>query len=122
MEGCFPLATKMFMQYCMDIPSSEKIGKQKNETKLLTKIAYKKHLPVHIINKYKTGWTVPIGYWLTMNMSKDIKKFYESRVAVLNAHNTNAHLNIVKASQKAGKALLPAWIINDWLKTYKIQL
>jgi hypothetical protein len=57
-----------------------------------------------------------------MNMSKDIKKFYESRVAVLNAHNNNAHLNIVKASQKAGKALLPAWIINDWLKTYKIQL
>ena len=122
MEGRFPLATKMFMQYCMNIPSSEKIGPQKSQTKLLTKIAYKKHLPTHIINKYKTGWTVPIGYWLTMNMSKEIKKFYESRLGVINAHNTTAHLNIVKASQKAGKALLPAWIINDWLKTYKIKL
>jgi hypothetical protein len=43
-------------------------------------------------------------------------------LGVINAHDNKAHLNIVKASQKAGKALLPAWIINDWLKTYKIKL
>ena len=122
MEGRFPLATKMFMQYCMDIHSNEKIGEEKGDTKLLTKIAYKNKLPDIIINKMKTGWTVPIGYWLTMNISKEINKFYESRLGVIKAHDTTAHLNIVKASQKAGKALLPAWIINDWLKTYKIKI
>ena len=110
------------MQYCMDIHSDEKIGKEKGDTKLLTKIAYKNKLPDIIINKMKTGWTVPIGYWLTMNISKEINKFYESRLGVIKAHDTTAHLNIVKASQKAGKALLPAWIINDWLKTYKIKI
>ena len=31
-------------------------------------------------------------------------------------------LDIIKTSQKAGKALLPAWIINDWIKTYKIKI
>ena len=64
MEGRFPLATKMFMQYCMNIPSWEKIGIFKNQTKLLTKQAYKGYLPDAIINKEKTGWTVPIGYSL----------------------------------------------------------
>ena len=122
MEGRFPLATKMFMKYCMNIPSNEKIGQQKNDTKLLTKKAYKGFLPGHILNKIKTGWTVPIGYWLTMDMSKEIKDFYESQTGVINAHDNQAHLNIIKASQKAGKALMPAWIINDWIKTYKIKI
>ena len=31
-------------------------------------------------------------------------------------------LDIIGASQKAGKALVPAWIVNDWLKTYKMEL
>jgi len=112
----------MFMKYCMNIPSNEKIGQQKNDTKLLTKKAYKGFLPGHILNKIKTGWTVPIGYWLTMDMSKEIKDFYESQTGVINAHDNQAHLNIIKASQKAGKALMPAWIINDWIKTYKIKI
>ena len=64
----------------------------------------------------KTGWTVPVGHWLTQNMDQDLQNFYKQRMQT--AHK----LDIVKASQKAGKALLPAWIINDWLKTYKIQL
>jgi asparagine synthase (glutamine-hydrolysing) len=122
MEGRFPLATKMFMQYCMNIPSGDKIGFHKNDTKRLTKKAYKGFLPGHILNKMKTGWTVPIGYWLTMNISKEIKNFYESQTGVINAHDNKAHLNIVKASQKAGIALIPAWIINDWIKTYKIKI
>ena len=63
MEGRFPLATKTFMQYCMDIHSDEKIGKDKRDTKLLTKIAYKNKLPDIIINKMKTGWTVPLQHW-----------------------------------------------------------
>ena len=63
MEGRFPLATKMFMQYCMNIHCNEKIGENKDDTKLLTKLAYKKKLPKRIINKNKTGWTVPLQHW-----------------------------------------------------------
>ena len=84
MEGRFPLATKTFMQYCMDIHSDEKIGETKNDTKLLTKIAYKGLLPDMIINKMKTGWTVPLQHWWnksgkasipTMIVSDWIKKY-----------------------------------------------
>ena len=63
MEGRFPLATKTFMQYCMDIHSDEKIGATKSDTKLLTKVAYKGLLPDVIVNKMKTGWTVPLQHW-----------------------------------------------------------
>ena len=88
MEGRFPLATKMFMQYCMNIHSNEKIGKNKNDTKLLTKIAYKKKLHSRVINKYKTGWTVPLQHWW----------------------------------KKTSKADIPAMIVKDWIKTYKIKI
>ena len=87
MEGRFPLATKTFMQYCMDIHSDEKIGKNKSDTKLLTKIAYKGKLPATIINKMKTGWTVPLQHWW----------------------------------KKTGKADIPAMIVKDWLKIYKMK-
>ena len=63
MEGRFPLATKTFMQYCMNIHSKEKIGEAKSDTKLLTKIAYKGLLLDLIVNKMKTGWTVPLQHW-----------------------------------------------------------
>ena len=115
-EGRFPLATKMFMQYCMSIPSSQKIGKLKNQTKLPTKIAYTNILPRFIIKKEKTGWTVPLGYWLTNRTSTRLTEFYN------NALNGKGGLDIVKASQKAGKALVPSWIVNDWIKKYKIKL
>ena len=29
-------------------------------------------------------------------------------------------LDTLKASQKAGKALIPAWIVNDWIKKYQM--
>jgi asparagine synthetase B (glutamine-hydrolysing) len=116
MEGRFPLATKLFMKYCMSIPSNQKIGSLKSQTKLPTKKAYKNIMPNVITKKEKTGWTVPLGYWLTLNKSKELTDFYN------NALKDKSGLDIIKASQKAGKSLVPSWIINDWLKTYKIKL
>tara|TARA_B100000579_G_scaffold234299_1_gene192064 strand:+ start:12962 stop:14728 length:1767 start_codon:yes stop_codon:yes gene_type:complete len=116
MEGRFPLATKMFMKYCMSIPSEQKIGKQKGDTKLPTKKAYKNIMPNKIVHKQKTGWTVPLGYWLTLNKSKELTDFYNS------ALQDKGGLDIIKASQKAGKSLVPSWIINDWIKKYKIKI
>ena len=116
MEGRFPLATKMFMQYCLSIPSKDKIGKTKSQTKLLTKKAYAQRLPSYIIKKEKTGWTVPLGYWLTYATSDKLSKLYNR------ALGDKSDMDIIKASQKAGKALVPSWIIHDWIKQYKIKL
>ena len=60
------------MQYCMNIHSDEKIGKEKSDTKLLTKITYKGKLPATIINKMKTGWTVPLQHWWNKHGKADI--------------------------------------------------
>jgi asparagine synthetase B (glutamine-hydrolysing) len=114
MEGRFPLTTKMFMQYCLDIPTSYKIGKHKHETKLLTKIAYKGLLPDAIINKSKTGWTVPIGPWLAAGTDKNLKNFYT------NSMGEKSTLDRVTVSQKASKALVPAWQMKDWIKRYRM--
>ena len=114
MEGRFPLTTKMFMQYCLDIPTKYKIGQDKHETKLLTKIAYKGILPDAIINKQKTGWTVPIGQWLTKGTNVKLTNFY------LNSMGEKSILDKVSVSQKAGKALVPAWVLKDWINRYEM--
>ena len=112
MEGRFPLATKTFMNYCMSMHSNIKMGMEKADTKILTKRAYKNILPNSIINKMKTGWTVPVGHWLTKNMDTTLQKFYKDRMKEQHG------LDIIRASQKAGKALVPAWIFSDWMKKY----
>jgi asparagine synthetase B (glutamine-hydrolysing) len=114
MEGRFPLATKSFMKYCMSMHTSIKMGSDKSDTKILTKKAYNGLLPNEIINKGKTGWTVPIGIWLTTNVDEKLKKFYTD------AMQDKSKLDMIKASQKAGKALVPAWIVNDWIKKYEM--
>ena len=78
MEGRFPLATKTFMQYCMNIHSDEKIGETKSDTKLLTKIAYKGLLPDIIVDKMKTGWTVPLQHWWKQSGKASIPKMIVS--------------------------------------------
>jgi asparagine synthetase B (glutamine-hydrolysing) len=116
MEGRFPLATKMFMEYCMSIPVSEKIGGNKANTKMPTKKAYLKYLPEFIIKKEKTGWTVPLGYWLTKGQSTRLSEFYNK------ALKDKSGLDIVMTSQKAGKALVPSWIVSDWIKKYRMKI
>ena len=114
MEGRFPLASKIFMKYCMSMHTDIKMGKDKSNTKILTKQAYAGLLPDQIINKGKTGWTVPVGHWLTTHVSNNLEKFYKESM-----QNKSA-LDVIKASQKAGKALIPAWIVNDWIKKYQM--
>jgi len=114
MEGRFPLATKMFMQYCMSMHTDSKLGPDKNDTKTFIKKAYLGKLPNEIINKVKTGWTVPVGHWLTTSTSSKLNKFYKERTG------ENSKLDVTKASQKAGKALIPAWIVSDWIKKYNM--
>jgi asparagine synthase (glutamine-hydrolysing) len=105
MEGRFPLATKMFMQYCMNIRSQYKIGFAKNDTKLLSKKAYRGKLPNSIIFKTKTGWTVPAREWANHNVDKSL---------ITNAYR--------KSQGKGGlsKDSVPAWMLKDWMKKYQL--
>ena len=111
MEGRFPLASKTFMQYCLDIHTKYKLTQ--SETKIMIRSAYSGILPNEIINKSKTGWTVPVGLWLTNKVDKDLENFYTKSLG-------NDPLKIVTASQKSAKMLIPDLILKDWKETYKV--
>ncbi len=111
MEGRFPLASKTFMQYCLNIHTRHKLNR--SATKVMTRTAYKEILPREIINKSKTGWTVPVGLWLTKKMDKSLEKFYTDSMG-------EDPLQIVSVSQKAAKMLMPDFILKHWKETYKI--
>ena len=111
MEGRFPLASKKFMQYCLDIKSKYKFN---NSTKDMVKKTYEKFLPQYIINKEKTGWTVPIGYWLIDNVDNGLTETYEQAIGV-------ETLKTQGRSQKIGKRLLPEWQVKNWKAKYKIK-
>jgi asparagine synthase (glutamine-hydrolysing) len=111
MEGRFPLASKKFMQYCLNIKSKHKF---KNGTKDIVKKTYEKFLPEYIINKEKTGWTVPIGYWLMDNVNDNLTNAYDQEIG-------KERLRSQGRSQKAGKRLMPEWQVKNWKEKYKIK-
>jgi len=112
MEGRFPLASKIFMQYCLNIKSEHKfIG---NDMKALVKKTYKQDLPAYLLYKAKTGWTVPIGYWLIDEVDEKLNDVYDKTIG-------KARLKQLKRSQKTGKGLLPQWQVKNWKETYKIK-
>ena len=111
MEGRFPLASKKFMQYCLNIKSKHKF---KNSTKDIVKKAYEKFLPGYIVNKEKTGWTVPIGYWLMDNVSDHLTSVYDQEIG-------KERLHLQGRSQKAGKRLMPEWQVKNWKEKYQIK-
>lgn len=115
MEGRFPLASKYFMQYCLDIPTKFKIGPRDRDTKLLSKIAYKNLLPSQIVRKEKTGWTVPVGHWLKNNTDRELTDLYQRHMAEENKINT------ITVNAKVGKSLIPAWAYKSWKEKYKIK-
>ena len=112
MEGRFPLASKEFMQYCLDIKTKHKF--KGGTTKTLVKEAYRKFLPDYIINKAKTGWTVPIGYWIMDNVDKELSDVYDKTIGA-------DRLTLVGRSQKIGKRLIPEWQIKSWKEKYLIK-
>ena len=103
------------MQYCLNIQTKYKIGSGKRDTKLLTKKAYSRKLPPAILNKSKTGWTVPIGHWLKANVNKELNDFYNSGIGEGN------EINRVTLNSKVGKSLIPGWAYKSWKEMYKIK-
>ena len=112
MEGRFPLASKQFMQYCLNIKSEHKfLG---NDMKSLVKKTYNKELPEYLLYKQKTGWTVPIGYWLKDEVDEKLNEVYDKAIG-------KDRMKLVGRSQKVGKRLLPEWQVKNWKETYKIK-
>ena len=115
MEGRFPLATKQFMTYCMNIHSDHKIGKNKSDTKLPTKLAYKGILPDYIINKQKTGWTVPLMYWLGTD-----KKLNDWALSYMQKNDCLKHQVSMKNWDNK-KTRVVSWMMRSWAQTYRMQ-
>jgi len=116
MEGRFPLATKQFMRYCLDIHSDYKIGKDKSDTKLPTKLAYKNILPDYIINKEKTGWTVPLIYWISAHKNLE-------QLAMQYMKGDDCLKNVVSMKNWDNKKTrVVSWMMRSWAKDYRMQL
>ena len=111
MEGRFPLASKTFMQYCLDIHTRHKLNQ--SETKIISRSAYNGILPNEIIYKEKTGWTVPVGFWLTNKMDQDLEEFYTKSLG-------QGALKVVTSSQKSAKMLIPDLTLKHWKEKYKV--
>lgn len=114
MEGRFPLATKRFMQYCMNFHSDHKIGKDKGDTKLPIKKAYANILPDNIIKKEKTGWTTPVSNWMINDKHKGLNQLYKKWT------KQNTLQNIDVGKQRNAKSMIPAWQMATWAKIYSM--
>lgn len=114
MEGRFPLATKYFTRYAMNIHSKHKLGEGKDQTKLPTKKSYEGILPDYIINKYKTGWTCPITQWQNKNL--DLKNFLGKI-----SKNSSCFDQMLNRTQQE-KAQVPSLILKSWAQKYNMQL
>ena len=75
----------------------------------------KKILPKEIIQKNKTGWTVPIGHWLKNNSDQELTNFYLQSVGKENKMNT------ITVNAKVNKSLVPAWAYKSWKEKYNIK-
>jgi len=125
MEGRFPLSSKNFMQYCLDIKSKFKFGTDLKETKYILKKSYKDKLPNYILNKSKTGWSAPIMNWLKTNES--LRNKYTNDIEeddgikkVLNKYNFIDDPDI--GESLSGKRKVVSWMLRSWAKEFDMFL
>jgi len=114
MEGRFPFASKKFMKYALDIHSNSKIGESINDLKLPIKSSYNNILPKYIINKNKSGWSLPIMNWLENDNS--LKSLFSETI------NKNDCLkNIISdVNFKFSKPKIISWMMRSWSQEYNL--
>jgi len=117
MEGRFPFSSKKYMQYCLSVKSKYKIGLTNNEMKLPVKLSYNKLLPKYVLNKSKTGWTVPIMYWL--NESEKLKNKY---ISTINKEDGIKSLISKENYRSNNKQKIISWIFRSWAQQYEMSL
>ena len=104
------------MKYCLSINSDYKIGKTPTDTKLPIKLAYKEILPNYITKKSKTGWTVPITYWLLKNSTLQNK--YKS---IINKSDGISEL-LSEDNYKKDKPRIITWMMRSWAQQYEMSI
>tara|TARA_B100000989_G_scaffold129807_1_gene96429 strand:- start:108 stop:1844 length:1737 start_codon:yes stop_codon:yes gene_type:complete len=117
MEGRFPLSSKKYMEYCLALNSDHKFGKNIEQTKLPVRNSYNKTLPDYILNKPKTGWSVPITKWLSQYDS--IKKKY-----IETCSREDGISQILSNENYSGspKKMIITWMLRTWAQEYKMSL
>ncbi len=125
MEGRFPLSSKNFMQYCLDIKSSYKFGLEKNETKYVVKQAFKNKLPKYILKKSKTGWSAPIMSWLKSDnllnkkFNNDINRDDGMKNIILEENYLD---NTDLGESLSGKRKIVSWMLRSWSQEFDMFL
>ena len=117
MEGRFPLASKQYMKYCLSINSDYKFGENLDQTKLPVKKSYNGILPNYILNKKKTGWSVPVVAWLSQ--FENIKNKY-----IKMCSKEDGISSILSKDNYMGnpKRMLITWMLRSWAQEYKMSL
>lgn len=116
MEGRFPFATKRFMNYCLNIHSKFKLGNNINELKLPFRLSYKNYLPDYLINKSKTGWSVPIMFWLILD-----KKLQKEYIKTINRDDCLANI-LKKENYLKPKPRIISWMVRSWAQEFNLNL
>ncbi len=117
MEGRFPLSSKKYMEYCLSINSDDKFGSSQDHTKQLVKKSYYKTLPKYILDKKKTGWSVPITNWLSQQ--EVVKNKY-----IETCSNDDGINQILSKENYFGNAkrMIITWMLRSWAQEYKMSL
>jgi asparagine synthetase B (glutamine-hydrolysing) len=99
----------------LSIPSGDKIGRDKSDTKLMSKKAYADIFPTEIVKKHKTGWTAPVKGWIQDQAVT--REYYQQRIT-----QDDCLKNIVVRSNETTKAAIPAWIMRDWARCFNMSI
>ena len=117
MEGRFPLATKKFMQYCVNIRTDIKIGPHSsfNNLKPIPRKAYRDLLPVEVTTKEKTGWTAPALFWAKQNMDDGLMKTTYDSIFSNTTHG-------IRGLEQGSKKMIPGMVTNLWATKYNMHI
>lgn len=124
MEGRFPLLNQKFYKYVMGIPSLIKMenlepNKYANgEYKFLARDSLRGVLPDYIINKPKTGWSIPDNEW-----RKTQQKFRDKMVNRIREPLENKIDNLVDWQRADGvKTFYASAFFKTWAKNVNLTL
>ncbi|MDC3023397.1 asparagine synthase (glutamine-hydrolyzing) [Pelagibacteraceae bacterium] len=117
MEGRFPLASKQYMLYCLSMNSDYKFGTNIQQTKMPVRNSYNNILPKYIIEKQKTGWSVPLTIWL--NYFENLKNKY---IQICSKEDGISPI-LSKENYKGNpKRMIITWMLRSWAQQYNMSL
>jgi len=118
MESRFPLLNQEWYRYNMKIPSSIKLKKGATE-KYLPSSGLSSVLPDYVINKPKTGWSIPEGDWRKKH------SILRGKMLKMIKDPTNNELdNLVYWGEAKNnfKTFWPAAFLKRWFKIFGVKL